>query len=188
MAADGLRLERVVGTRFCRARTHSFVPEAGRTSQRYRPDTRQRITCAEIVQMKAEGGSAGQGAGDTSGGGAHSRHRHPSFILEIIGRSTDRVGTQLSAAPAHRSVRHPIAVLHQPSCQQHRRSFLESDIEQFDDFFAYVCGMAQTRQFVALRRRAGSRKQEIPRRLSFGMTVHGTLHGERRCQCINYKQ
>jgi hypothetical protein len=180
VAADGSRVERVVGTWSCRARPRCFVPEAGRCWQRYRLDTplRQRITCAEIVQMKTGGGSAGQLAGDASGGGAHSRHRHPSFILEIIGRSTDRVGLQLSAARTDRSVRHPIAVLHQPSCQQSRRSFLEPDIEQFNDLFADVCGMAQARQFVALQRRAGSRKQEIPRRLGFGLTVHGTLHGK----------
>lgn len=178
MIAGGWHVDGVVGAWFCRARTRCVIPVASRYVQRCRPDTplRRRITCIETAQMKSCGGSAGQGAGDASRSGANSRHRHPSFILEIIGRSTHGVGSQFSAARAHRSVSHPVAVFHQPSRQQGGRSLLQPDIEQFDDLFANVCGMAQPRQFVALERRAGSGKQEIPRRLGFGMTVHVSPH------------
>jgi hypothetical protein len=87
-------------------------------------------------------------------------------------------------------VRQLLALLHQPPRQQGSGSFFEPDIEQLNDVLANVRGVAQSRQFVRLQRRARSREKEIPRRLNLGMAVHRTLLLRKavRYQFINLSQ
>jgi hypothetical protein len=60
-AAEVLRVEKVVGTSSCWTLTRCFVPRIGRYELRHPPSrpVRQPITCAEMVQTKVGGDSAG---------------------------------------------------------------------------------------------------------------------------------
>jgi hypothetical protein len=171
-------VERVVGTWSCWTLTRCFVPRVGRCELRHRPGrpVRQPITCAEMVQTKVGGGSAGLEADDASRGVANSRNRHRRLRVAIIGRSAHYFRLQLSAAAgAYRFLSHAIPMLHQPSRQQRRGSFLEPDIQQFDDFLADVRSIGQSGQLEALKRNARSREQKLPRRFIFHSTIHDTL-------------
>ena len=171
-------MERVVGTRCCWTLTRCFVSRIGRCELRHRPGrpVRQPIACAEMVQTKVGGGSAGLEAHDASRGVANSRNRHRCLCVAIIGRSAHYFRLQLSAAAgAYRFLSHAIPMLHQPSRQQRRGSFLEPDIQQFDDFLPDVRSIGQSGQLKALKRNARSREQKLPRRFIFHSSIHDTL-------------
>jgi hypothetical protein len=151
-AAEVLRVERVVGTWFCWTLTRCFVSRVGRYELRHSPSrpVRQPITCAEMVQTKVGGGSAGLEAHDASRGVANSRYRHRCFRVAIIGRSAHYFRLQFSAAAgAYRFLSHAIPVLHQRSrcCISRRASNAEevfssqtssSSMISFRTFAAYV--------------------------------------------------
>ena len=171
-------MERVVGTCCCWTLTRCFVSRIGRCELRHRPGrpVRQPIACAEMVQTKVGGGSAGLEAHDASRGVANSRYRHRCLRIAIIGRSAHYFRLQLSStAGAYRFLSHAISMLHQPSRQQRRGSFLEPDIQEFDDFLPDVRGIGQAGQLEALKRNARCREQKLPRRLIFHSSIHGIL-------------
>jgi hypothetical protein len=171
-------VERVVRAWFCWTLTRRFVSRIGRCELRHRPGRPARlpITCAEMVQTKVGGGSAGPEADDASRGVANSRYRHGCLRVAIIGRRAHYFRLQLSAAAgAYGFLSHAIPVLHQPSRQQRRGSFLEPDIQQFDDFFPDVCCIGQSGQLKALKRNARSREQKLPRWFIFHSSIHDIL-------------
>jgi hypothetical protein len=171
-------VERVVGTWSCWTLTRCFVSRVGRYELRHRPrrPVRQPSTCAEMVQTKVGGGSAGPEGDDASLGVANSRYRHRCLRVAIIGRSAHYFRLQLSAAArAYGFLSHAIPMLHQPSRQQGRGSLLEPDIQQFDDFLPDVRGIGQSGQLKALKRNARSREQKLPRRFIFHSSIHETL-------------
>jgi len=171
-------VERVVGTWSCWTLRRRFVSRIGRCSLRHRPGrpVRQPITFAERVQTRVGGGSAGPEADDASRGIANSRYRHRCLRVAIIGRSAHDFWLQLSApAGAYRFLSHAIPMLHQPSRQQRRGSFLEPDIQQLDDFLPHVRCIGQSGQLKALKRNARSREQKLPRRFIFHSSIHETL-------------
>ena len=59
----------------------------------------------------------------------------------------------------------PFPLLHQPARKHGRGVFLHPLIEKCADLFAEICGMAESREFIALQRIARGREQELPRGL-----------------------
>ena len=65
-------------------------------------------------------------------------------------------------------------LLHEPAREHGRGILLQPQVEQRADLLAEICGMAETREFIALQRVSRSREEKLPRRLS-PVVVHAGL-------------
>jgi hypothetical protein len=164
-----------MGARECWALRRRMVRRAERSFRGHSAGTLlgRRFGCTETVQRKVDGGCAARSVGAGSHGATHSGHRRHRLRVEIIGRRARTLWPRFTRARRRRCLRQLLALFHEPSCHQGSGGFLQPDIQELNDLLAKISGVAQSRQFVRLQRWTRSREQKIPRRLNFGMAVHG---------------
>jgi hypothetical protein len=86
-----------------------------------------------------------------AGSGTDNGLRSGSIRQKIIGRSIAAFGRRLSGWHGFAAVRRPLALLHQPAGEHGSGIFLHPLIDKGRNLLAKICGMTETRQFIALQ-------------------------------------
>ena len=107
----------------------------------------------------------------TSIGGGRDR----SIRKKIIGHGMSIFGKSIYARDVRLGRLRVFPVLHQPAGQHSRRVLLHPQVKKSANFLAEIGGVAEPREFIALKRVSRSGQKKLPRRLSFGVIHKGLL-------------
>ena len=84
---------------------------------------------------------------------------------KVIGHGGAVSGMRFTGRSLFPHLLRPFPLLHQPAGKHGRGVFLHPLIEKRADLLAEICGVVESREFIALQRIARSREQELPRGL-----------------------
>jgi hypothetical protein len=93
---------------------------------------------------------------------------------KIIGHGMSALQRSLAGRRGLQHLRRALALLHQPAREHGASILFKPKIEKRADLLAEICGMVETREFVALQRSARSREKELPWRLGL-VAGHASL-------------
>ena len=94
---------------------------------------------------------------------------------KIIGHGMSIFRERFTGGNVFQHLRQALPLFHQPARQHGGGILLHPNIEKHADFLAEIGGMAETREFIAVKGVSRSREQKLPRGLGLVMVHRGLL-------------